>query len=163
MFIITSNNKTPQSLRSHSCLPLLRRRYNGGQLTQGGSVLKPKTDATVNQQSWERPGYVWHHTANNLWTWSEKGVMIYGDLKKKKHWVDFYYYRVVVFTHCQHTFQFKQHVKVNFACDDPFKVWAYTNLGCYDLLWCYVGCYDLGCYVFCQRIWTNHKTLKTHN
>jgi len=36
-------------------------------------------------------------------------------LKKKKEWVDFYHYRVDVYTHCQHTFMFKHHVKVNFA------------------------------------------------
>ncbi len=36
-------------------------------------------------------------------------------------WVDLYYYSVVVYTHCQDTFQFKQHVKVNFAFDDPFN------------------------------------------
>ncbi len=29
--------------------------------------------------------------------------------------VDFYHYRVVVYIHCQHTFKFKQHVRVNFA------------------------------------------------
>ncbi len=40
---------------------------------------------------------------------------------KKKHWVEFYHYRVVVYTHCKDTFQFKQHVKVNFASDDPFN------------------------------------------
>ncbi len=42
--------------------------------------------------------------------------------KKKKHWVDFYHYRVVVYTHCQHTFQFKQHVKVHFESEILFKV-----------------------------------------
>ncbi len=41
---------------------------------------------------------------------------------KKKHRVDFYHYRVVVYTHCQHTFMFKQHVKVHFTSDDPFKL-----------------------------------------
>ncbi len=35
--------------------------------------------------------------------------------------MDLYYYRVVVYTHCQHTFQFKQLVKVHVASDDPFK------------------------------------------
>ncbi len=40
---------------------------------------------------------------------------------KIKHWVDFYHYRVVVYTHCQHTFQFKQHVKVHVAVYDPYK------------------------------------------
>ncbi len=36
--------------------------------------------------------------------------------------MDCYHYRVVVYTHSQHTFIFKQHVKVNFASDDPFKL-----------------------------------------
>ncbi len=37
-----------------------------------------------------------------------------GDLKNKER-VDFYHCRVVVFAHCQHTFMFKHHVKVDFA------------------------------------------------
>ncbi len=49
----------------------------------------------------------------------EKGVKILVDLKKK-HWVDFYHYRVVVYTHCQHTFQFKQLVKAHVALDEPY-------------------------------------------
>ncbi len=57
MFIITSNNKTPQSLR----------------------ILK-------------------------------EDIYLSG-FKKKKHWVDFYQYRVVVYIQCQHTFLIKQHVK----------------------------------------------------
>ncbi len=40
---------------------------------------------------------------------------------KIKHWVDFYHYRVVVYTHCQHTIQFKLLVKVNVALYDPFR------------------------------------------
>ncbi len=43
--------------------------------------------------------------------------MIYGDLKKKTLGG---FLALVVYTHCQHTFQFK-HVKVNLASDDPFK------------------------------------------
>ncbi len=35
--------------------------------------------------------------------------------------MDFNHYRVDVYKYCQHTFMFKQHVKVNFASDDPFK------------------------------------------
>ncbi len=45
---------------------------------------------------------------------SETLLMIYGDLKKEQ--VDFYHYKVVVmYTHFQHTFMFKQLLKVNFA------------------------------------------------
>ncbi len=39
----------------------------------------------------------------------------------KNYWVDFYHYKVVVYTHSQQTFMFKQLVKVNFATDDTFK------------------------------------------
>ncbi len=35
--------------------------------------------------------------------------------------MDFYHYREVVYTYCQHTFQFKQLVKVHVALYDPFK------------------------------------------
>ncbi len=49
----------------------------------------------------------------------EKGVKILVD--KKNHWVDFYHYRVVVYTNCLHTFQFKLLVKVHVALYDPFK------------------------------------------
>ncbi len=41
-------------------------------------------------------------TAYELWDW-------------KKERIDFYHYRVVVYTHCQHTFMFKRHIKVHFA------------------------------------------------
>ncbi len=59
---------------------------------------------TVNQQSWEGPPSVWRHGQTARF---EKAVKILVD-KKKKIRVDFYHYRVVVYTHCQHTFQFKQ-------------------------------------------------------
>ncbi len=36
--------------------------------------------------------------------------------------MDFYHYRVVVYTHCQHTFQFQQPVIVHVALNDPFKL-----------------------------------------
>ncbi len=51
----------------------------------------------------------------------EKEVKILVD--KKKHWVDFYHYRIV-YTHCQQTFQFKQLVKVHVALYDPFHIWT---------------------------------------
>ncbi len=43
------------------------------------------------------------------------------DQDKKKHWVAFYHYRVVVYTHCQNTFVFKHCVKINLASDVPFN------------------------------------------
>ncbi len=42
-------------------------------------------------------------------------------MRKNKHWVDFYHYRMDVYTHCKHTFHFKLHVKVNLASDDLFE------------------------------------------
>ncbi len=76
MFIITSNNKTPQSLRSHSCLHLLQRRNNGGQLTQGGSKVRRQCQSTIVGG----PGSVWHHTSKNQrMAWFEKGNIIYRD------------------------------------------------------------------------------------
>ncbi len=44
----------------------------------------------------------------------EKGIKVLVD-KKKKHWVDFYHYRGVMYKHCQHTYQFKQLLKVHVA------------------------------------------------
>ncbi len=41
--------------------------------------------------------------------------------------MDFYHYRVVVYTHCQHTFQFKLIVKVHVASYDPFKLVVYSD------------------------------------
>ncbi len=119
MFIITSNNKTPQSLRSYSCLHLLWRWSNWWQLTQGGSEVRHQCslcwNATVNQQSWEGPPSVWHHTERRLDLRKRK---TFNEITKKNY---FYHYRVVVYTHCQQTFQFKQLVKVHEALYDPFN------------------------------------------
>ncbi len=51
--------------------------------------------------------------------------------------MDLYHYRVVVFTHCQHTFQFK-HLKVNLASDDPFKFFKFKF---YKLFIFYLNCF----------------------
>ena len=40
---------------------------------------------------------------------------------KQKHWMDFYHYMMVVYRHCQHTFQYNQLVKVHVPLYDPFK------------------------------------------
>ncbi len=85
-------------------------------------------NTSLSQQSWEWPGSVWRHSATNLWmAWSETVLMIY--------W-DFYHYRVVLYTHCQHTFQFKQHIKVNFASDDSFKYLSLTETSEFKKLLC---------------------------
>ncbi len=57
-------------------------------------------------------------TRSREWPDLKKGIF-YG--LNKNHWVDFYHYKVVVYTHGQQTFMFKQHVKVNFATDDPLR------------------------------------------
>ncbi len=65
-------------------------------------------------------------TAKNLRTaWSEKVINIIGDLKKA---LDLYHYWVVVYTHRQHTFMFRQLAKVNLASDEPFKWKHLSNL-----------------------------------
>ncbi len=76
---------------------------DSSQLTQGGSkVRRPCQSTIVGAVCTEL-----RHSDRNLRTaWFEKG-----DLKKKKHWVDFDHYRMDVYTHFQHTFMFKQLVK----------------------------------------------------
>ncbi len=119
--------QTPQSLRSHSCLHLLRRWNNWWQLSEQvwgktplQSVLKRYCQSNY-RGSGLRPCDV---TQTGIWSARfEKGVKILVDLKKNT--VDFYHYRVVVYTHCQHTFQFKQLVKVHAALYDPFK-WFFS-------------------------------------
>ncbi len=61
-----------------------------------------------------RPSKMWRHTAVRIKT---AGLvrMIWFKGFKNEEWVDFYHCRVVVFTHCQHTFMSKNHVKVDFA------------------------------------------------
>ncbi len=64
-----------------------------------------RQDGLVNQLSWEGP-------AQNYIILT--GISEQPDLRedfKIKHWVDFYHYRMDVYTHFQHTFMFKQFVK----------------------------------------------------
>ncbi len=116
MFIITSDNKTPQSLRRHSCLHLLWRWNNWWQLTRGGSEVRHQCslcwNASVNQQSWEGPPSVWRHTAR-----FEKGITILVDKKKNTGWI----FIIIGYTHYQHRFQFKQLVKMQISLYDPFN------------------------------------------
>ncbi len=75
---------------------------DSSQLTQGGSKVRRSCQSTIVGGACTEL----HHSDRNLRTaWVEKGDI------KKKHWVDFYHYRVDVYTHFQHTFMFKQHVK----------------------------------------------------
>ncbi len=99
------------------------------QLTQGGSEVRHQSslcwNTTVNQTivggAWIRVTSHWQ--ASDIGSIWERGKD-FSRFKKKKHWVDFYHYRVVVYTHCQHTFQFKQRVKVHVASYDPFNTTA---------------------------------------
>ncbi len=54
---------------------------------------------------------------------SEQPSLRKGILKSglKKHWLDFYRYRVDVYTHFQQIYV-QTTYKVNFTSDDPFKV-----------------------------------------
>ncbi len=80
------SNKTPQSLRSHSCLQPLQRGNNGGLMTALSGWVCAKTKDRCHCQS----TIVWgacvelYNSAKNMWmAWYEKGVWIYWDLKKR--------------------------------------------------------------------------------
>ncbi len=125
MFIITSNNKTPQSLRSYSCLHLLRWWNKWWQLTQGGSEISAVCAETLlsinNHGRGLRPCDVtW--TDSSIW----ERVKILVD-KKSTEWIF-----IIIGWLCAHTantvqFQFKQLVKVHVALYDPFKVRCKNN------------------------------------
>ncbi len=112
--IITSNNKTPQPLS------LLWRRHNGGLMTAHSGRSCDKTPVSINSRG--RGLGLCDITLLRIWERLDlkKGVLFIGI--KKKQWVDFYHYRVDVYTHCQHTFMFKQHVKVNFT--SPLSIYS---------------------------------------
>ncbi len=91
-------------------------------LTQGGSKVKHQCQSTIVGGAWVCVTSHSQESENGL-IW-ERSYHLSGE---KKHSVDFYHNRVVVYKHCQHTFMFKLHVEVNFASDDPFKTnqtWA---------------------------------------
>ncbi len=94
------------------------------QLTQGGAVVKHRCQSTIVGGAWV---CVTSHSqeSENCLIW-ESDHYYWGF--KLKHCVDFYHYRVVVYTHCQHTFMFKHHVKVNFASDNPFNANESANV-----------------------------------
>ncbi len=58
--------------------------------------------------------------------------------KKNTGWI-FYHYKADMYKHCQHTFMFKHHGKVNFASDDHFKMFLlfrfFNNPGSYFTYW----------------------------
>ncbi len=119
MFIITSNNKTSQESFLSTSAPAMKQLMTGHSGRVRGktplqSVLKCYCQSTIVGGASIRV-MSQRQTAR-----FEKGVKILVD-KKKKHWVYFYHYRVVVYTHYQHTFQFKQLVKVHVALCDPFN------------------------------------------
>ncbi len=101
---ITSNNKTPQSLRRQSCLHLLQCRNKGGLMTAHSGRVKGKTPMSINNRG-SNLGLcdVMSHSqaSQNGLIWV-RGYCFRAI--KKKHCVNIYLYRVVVFTHCKHTF-----------------------------------------------------------
>ncbi len=103
IFIITSNNKTPQSLnRSFPCTGV-DTMVDSSQLTQGGSKVRRPCQSTIVGGACTEL----RHSDRNLRTaWFEKEDFKMR-IKKRKHWVDFYHYRMDVYTHFQHTFMFK--------------------------------------------------------
>ncbi len=77
---------------------------DSSQLTQGGSKVRRPCQSTIGE------GPVQNYvilTGISEQPDLRKRILKYRD-KKKKHWVDFYHYRMDVYTHFQHTFMFKQ-------------------------------------------------------
>ncbi len=71
---------------------------DSSQLTQGGSKVRRSCQSPI-------VGAVCAELRISEQPNLRKGIFF------KNHWVDFYHYRVDVYTHFQHTFMFKQHVK----------------------------------------------------
>ncbi len=117
IFIITSNNRTPQSLNLRHLVFLctgVDTMAESSQLSQGGSKVRRSCQSTVGVVCTELP-----HSDRTLRTaWFEKGDFKMGILKK--HQVDFYHYRMDVYTLPTHIYV-QTSCKVNFASDDPFK------------------------------------------
>ncbi len=114
IFIITSNNKTLQSLNwRHLVFPCtgVDTMVDSFQLTQGGS----KVRGLVNKLS---ENYVILTGISEQPDFRDFKIGI----KKKKHWVDFYHYRMDVYTHLQHIFMFKQLEKLILHPMTPLNV-----------------------------------------
>ncbi len=76
---------------------------DSSKLTQGGSKVRRSCQSTIVGGACAEL----RHSDRNLRTaWFEKGGFKIGI--KKKNTVDFYHYRMDVYTHFQHTFMFKQ-------------------------------------------------------
>ncbi len=77
--------------------------------------------------------------------------------------MDFYHCRMDVYTHFQHTFMFKQLVKVNLASDDPFRIntsqtKVKTHIGEY-LKMCKILFY--GCFMVNAWFWESSAVIKS--
>ncbi len=111
MFIITSNSKTLKLLNlRHLVFPCtgVDTMEDSSQLTQDGSKVRRPCQSTIVGV-----------TCAELLT----GISEQPDLRKGiLNWVDFYHYRVDVYTHFQHTFMFKQHVKLFLHPMTPLNV-----------------------------------------
>ncbi len=69
-----------------------------------------RSNSSVNQQLWEGPVCEGDVTQTGILEWLDmrKGIL-FNEIKHThthKNWVDLYHCRVVVYTQCQHTFQF---------------------------------------------------------
>ncbi len=114
LFIITSYNRTPQSLnRRHSCLPLHRSRHNGRQLSQGGSKVRQPCQSTIVGAACTEQ----RHSDRNLRTaWFENKKKL---IKKKKTLGGFLSLDGCVHTLPTHVYG-QTTCKVNFASDDSY-------------------------------------------
>ncbi len=111
----------PQSLnRRHPCTGV-DTMADSSQLIQGGSKVRRSCQSTI-------VGGVCtelRHSDRALRTaWFEKGILKWG--LKKKHWIDFYHYRMDVYIHFQQTFKFKQLVKWILHQMTPLKLFRYS-------------------------------------
>ncbi len=96
IFITASNNRTPQSFNQRHLVFPAPESYIS-QVTQGGSKVRRSCQSTIVGGACA----ALHHSDRDLRTgWFEKGGF-------KTHWVDFYNYRMDVYTCFHHTFMFK--------------------------------------------------------
>ncbi len=119
IFIIISNNKTPQSLnRRHLAFPCTRvdTMADSSQLTQGGSKVRRSCQSTIVEAVCTEL----RHSDRNLRTaWFEKGDFKTGIFKKNTGWI----FIIIgwMCTHTSNTYLCSNNLKVNFASNDPFK------------------------------------------
>ncbi len=80
---------------------------DSSQLTQSGSKIRRSCQSTI-MGGGEGCTELRHSDRTLRTAWFEKGDFKIGIFLKNTGWVDFYHYRMDVYTHFQHTFMFKQ-------------------------------------------------------